>query len=291
MWSRLVLQALLGQPAARSFSLTAAQNTVVVERWWQVPLSKVGSPPRLHPRRHRIYKLVEDTKHAPKEKMELILTQTVPKLGGRGDTVFVRKSVGRNKLLPQGLAVYPSPENKQMFAEELRLLREGKAGDRIQTRTGQLTVELLKCSKLKINRMPSEEFQLNKEVVCRQFAKKLGIVVPPHALSLPFEPIKDVGDYWCDVMVNGLDTVRVPISLFPYQDPSASSQRQLKAQKRQQAAAADSEAADEEGAVLKAVSDAGAEAEAGEEPAGSTAAATQTTADTTAPPSGSLKKD
>lgn len=54
------------------------QNTVVVERWWQVPLSKVGSPPRLHPRRHRIYKLVEDTKHAPKEKMELILTQTVP---------------------------------------------------------------------------------------------------------------------------------------------------------------------------------------------------------------------
>lgn len=54
------------------------QNTVVVERWWQVPLSKVGSPPRLHPRRHRIYKFVEDTKHAPTEKMELILTQTVP---------------------------------------------------------------------------------------------------------------------------------------------------------------------------------------------------------------------
>lgn len=54
------------------------QNTVVVERWWQVPLSKRGSPPRLHPRRHRIYKLVEDTKQAPKEKMELILTQTVP---------------------------------------------------------------------------------------------------------------------------------------------------------------------------------------------------------------------
>ena len=54
------------------------QSTVVVERWYQVPLSKKGSPPRLHPRRHRIYKLVEDIKHAPKEKMELILTQTVP---------------------------------------------------------------------------------------------------------------------------------------------------------------------------------------------------------------------
>lgn len=42
-------------------------------------------------------------------------------LGGRGDTVFVKKSVGRNKLLPQGLAVYPSPENRQIFSEELRV--------------------------------------------------------------------------------------------------------------------------------------------------------------------------
>ena len=42
-------------------------------------------------------------------------------LGGRGDTVFVKKSVGRNKLLAQGLAVYPSKENKEMFAEEMRV--------------------------------------------------------------------------------------------------------------------------------------------------------------------------
>lgn len=127
------------------------QHTVIVERWWQVPLSKVGRLPRLHPRRHRIYRLVEDLKHAPKEDLELILTQTIPSqylhhfcekpkitrtswnrlhvsnlikltgLGERGDTVFVKKSFGRNKLLAQGLAVYASPENRQMFAEELRV--------------------------------------------------------------------------------------------------------------------------------------------------------------------------
>ncbi|MEQ2224628.1 hypothetical protein ILYODFUR_009361 [Ilyodon furcidens] len=251
MWSfgRFVLQDLLRHPAARSFSLTPAQHTVVVERWWQVPLSKVGSPPRLYPRRHRVYKMVEDTKHAPKEKMELILTQTVAKLGGRGDTVFVRKSVGRNKLLAQGLAVYPSPENQQMFAEELRLLREGKPDQRLQTRTGQLTVELLKRSKLNINKMPCDEFQLTKEVVCRQFEKKLGVVVPPHALSLPFEPIKDLGDYWCDVTVNGMDTVRIPISLLPHEDQSAIYQKQLKAQRKLEAAERASQAAVEEDAV------------------------------------------
>ncbi|XP_074468701.1 large ribosomal subunit protein bL9m isoform X1 [Sebastes fasciatus] len=273
MWSsggRRVLQELLSQPAVRSFSLSPAQNTVVVERWWQVPLSKVGSPPRLHPRRHRIYKLVEDTTHAPKEKMELILTQTVPKVGGRGDTVFVKKAVGRNKLLAEGLAVYPSVENKQMFSEELRLLREGKPEERIQTRTGQLTVELLKRTKLKINKMPSDEFQLTKEVVCRQFQKKLLIVVPPHALSLPFESVKDVGDYWCEVTVNGMDVVRIPISLMPYEDPSASYQRQLKTQmqeqqeqQEQQAAADVSELAAAEEATVKAVSEAAVEEAAG----------------------------
>lgn len=306
MWSsgRRVLQELLSQPAVRSFSLTPAQSTVVVERWWQVPLSKVGSPPRLHPRRHRIYKLVEDTKHLSNEKMELILTQTVPKLGGRGDTVFVKKSVGRNKLLPQGLAVYPSPENKQMFAEELRLLREGKPEERVQTRTGQLTVEFLKNSKLRINKMPSDDFQLTKEVVCRQFLKRLGVVVPPHALSLPFDSVKELGDYWCEVTVNGMDTVRIPVSIVPYEDLSASSQRQLKAQRRQQAAPGVSEPADVEEVAVKAVSDAAAEAvkdsisqaseasaSAGEPAAEETAASTQTSEETTAPPSDSPKKD
>nr|XP_057903466.1 39S ribosomal protein L9, mitochondrial [Doryrhamphus excisus] len=232
---RRALQGLLGQMTIRSFSVTPVQSTVVVERWWEVPLSKVGSPPRLHPRRHRIYKLVEDTKHSPKDKLELILTQTVPKLGGRGDTVFVRKSVGRNKLLAQGLAVYPSPENKEMFAEERRLLHDGKPDERVQTRTGQMTVDFLKRCKLTINKMPSDDFKLTSEVVRRHFLHKLIVVVPPHALKLPFEPITELGDYWCEVTVNAIDTVRIPLSLVPYEDPSASHQRLLKAQRKQRA--------------------------------------------------------
>lgn len=42
--------------------------------------------------------------------------------------VSVKKHVGRNKLLPQGLAVYASPENKKMFEEEKKVSRrEGAA--------------------------------------------------------------------------------------------------------------------------------------------------------------------
>lgn len=57
-------------------SLPDHQSTVIVERWWKVPLAGEGRKPRLH-RRHRVYKLVEDTKHRPKDNLELILTQSV----------------------------------------------------------------------------------------------------------------------------------------------------------------------------------------------------------------------
>ncbi|XP_072304058.1 large ribosomal subunit protein bL9m [Eucyclogobius newberryi] len=251
MWfsCRPVLHELLRvQPGAaiRSLSLSPAQHTAVVERWWQVPLSKKGSPPRLHPRRHKIYKLVEDKKHQPQEKMELILTQTVPKLGGRGDTVFVKKSVGRNKLLAEGLAEYASPENKKLFAEELKMRQEGKSEERLQTRTGQMTVDFLKRTKLNINQMPTEDFQVTKEVVCRQFQRKFLLVVPLNALTLQQEPIKELGDYWCEVTVNGMDTVRVPLSIVPYEDHSASYQKQLKAKRLQQSESSSAETVSED---------------------------------------------
>ncbi|KAM9838489.1 large ribosomal subunit protein bL9m [Aulostomus maculatus] len=255
MWtsSCRVLQELLSRSAVRRFSVTPAQQTVVVERWWQVPLSKEGSPPRLHPRRHRIYKLVEDTKNAPKEKMELILTQSVPRVGEQGRTVLVKKSFGRNKLLAKGLAVYASPENKKKFSAEIQHSLPGvESEDGVLTFTAKLTVDFLKRSKLMIRKMPSDEFQLNSEVISRQFLKKLGVFVPPHALKLSEEPIKELGDYWCEVTVNGIETVRVPMSLLPYEDPSAAYKRMMRAKMRQQAALDASEAAGEEEDVMKA---------------------------------------
>ncbi|MGH0186763.1 UNVERIFIED_CONTAM: hypothetical protein FKN15_022135 [Acipenser sinensis] len=175
----------------KSFSNTACRGTVKVERWWQVPLSQEGREPKLHPRRHRVYRLVEDSKHSPREKLELILTQTVAKLGGRGDTVFVKKSLGRNKLLPEGLAVYASPENKQRFEEERRMLREGKPEERVQTRTGELTVAFLKQCHLEVGMKNNVKYELTKEIVCRTLLRK----------------------------VNGIDTVRITMSVVNFEKP------------------------------------------------------------------------
>lgn len=68
---------------ARSPQLPGHQSTVIVERWWKVPLAGEGRKPLLH-RRHRVYKLLEDTKHRPKDLLELILTQSVDGKPGPG---------------------------------------------------------------------------------------------------------------------------------------------------------------------------------------------------------------
>lgn len=201
----------------RDFSLSHSRGTVIVERWWKVPLAGEGRKPRLH-RRHRVYKLVEDTKHRPKENLELILTQSVDELGVRGDLVSVKKSVGRNRLLPEGLAVYASPENKKLFEEEKLLRQEGKL-DKIQTKAGEATVKFLRSCHLEVGMKNNVKWELNPEIVARHFLRNLGVVVAPHALKLPEEPITQRGEYWCEVTVNGLDTVRVPMSVVNFERP------------------------------------------------------------------------
>lgn len=91
--------------------------------------------------------------------------------------------------------------------------------------------------------------------------------------------------------------------LLPYEDPSASYQRQLKTKRQQQAAADTSEAASDEKHVSKAASDAAVEAEAGKDSvthvgevsvsAGDAAPeeTASTTQDATAPPSDSPPKN
>ncbi|XP_042693455.1 39S ribosomal protein L9, mitochondrial [Centrocercus urophasianus] len=214
--------------AGRALSLSHARDTVVVERWWKVPLSKEGRPPRARHRRYRVYRLVEDSKHLPRGELELILTQAVEGLGSRGDIVSVKKSVGRNRLLPQGLAVYASPENRQLFEEE-KQSQEGQM-EAVQTQSGERTLQFLRSCRLEVGMKNNVSWELNADIVARHFLKNLRVSVPPHALKLPDEPITRWGEYWCDVTVNGVDTVRVPMDVVEFMRPRTKRRRHWQAQ-------------------------------------------------------------
>ncbi|KAF1598117.1 UNVERIFIED_CONTAM: 39S ribosomal protein L9, mitochondrial, partial [Eudyptes robustus] len=210
------------------------QGTVVVERWWQVPLSKEGQPPRLHPRRHRVYRLLEDTKHLPKKDLELILTQSVENLGSRGDVVSVKKSVGRNKLLPQGLAVYASPENRKMFEEEKKLRQEGKL-EVLQTQSGEKTVKFLKSCRLEVGMKNNVKWELNNEIVARHFFKNVTAPPLPGGHGGGGFPIRDTPHPV--PQVNGLETVRVPMSVVKFLRPKTKRYKHWLAQQQAQLAA------------------------------------------------------
>ncbi|XP_071884173.1 large ribosomal subunit protein bL9m [Anas platyrhynchos] len=215
-----------GTALSRALSLSHGRGTVVVERWWPVPLSREGRAPRLHPRRHRVYRLLEDGKHLPKAELELILTRPVQGLGTRGDTVLVKKSLGRNKLLPQGLAVYASPGNRRLFEEERQQQQEAGTTEVTQTQSGEKTLQFLRSCRLEVGMKNNVRWELTPDIVARH-SSACGRA--PHALRLPPEPITRWGKYWCDVTVNGLDTVRVPMAVTEFLRPRTRRRREQRA--------------------------------------------------------------
>ncbi|XP_066065396.1 large ribosomal subunit protein bL9m isoform X2 [Chamaea fasciata] len=277
-----------GRVLSRALSLSHGLASAVVQRVWAVPLGRAGAAPRLHPRRHRVFRLLRDGKHAPRGDMELLLTRAVQALsqpcrvrargarefclpaharefclpsrsqefclpthfwefclpspflamqdlGARGDVVSVSKRVGWNKLLPQGLAVYPSPGNVREFRRESRLAQQGQGKlEEPQTQSGQKTLEFLRRCRLEVGMKNNVPWELSPDIVARHFLKNLGVFVPPHALRLPPEPITRWGRFWCDVTVNGLDTVRVPMDVVQFLHPKTKRFRHWREQQRRQ---------------------------------------------------------
>ena len=59
--------------------------------------------------------------------MEIILLQKISKLGNMGDTVQVKQGFGRNFLIPSGMALRATKENKEVFEDKkANLLEENK---------------------------------------------------------------------------------------------------------------------------------------------------------------------
>uniref|UniRef100_A0A8D2PQE7 Mitochondrial ribosomal protein L9 n=1 Tax=Zosterops lateralis melanops TaxID=1220523 RepID=A0A8D2PQE7_ZOSLA len=138
-----------------------------------------------------------------------------------------------NRLLPQGLALYPSPENLRRFQQERELAQQGEL-EEPQTQSGQKTLEFLRRCRLEVGMKNNVPWELSPDIVARHFLKNLGVFVPPHALRLPPEPITRWGHFWCDVTVNGLDTVRVPMDVVQFLRPKTKRLRRWQEQQRQQ---------------------------------------------------------
>ncbi len=132
--------------------------------------------------------------------MKVILRETIEPLGIAGAEVDVKKGYARNYLVPQGKAVYATPQNRKFMEQQrakidLQIARERKMAKELAQRLDGVV-----C---RIQAKAADETRLYGSVSTRDIADALGaqgIEVPKRMILLK-NPIKEVGTYQVPVRV------------------------------------------------------------------------------------------
>jgi large subunit ribosomal protein L9 len=130
--------------------------------------------------------------------MQLILTTDVPHLGKAGELVTVKSGYGRNYLVPRGMAVSATVENKAELDHrkrqvEARLTKERAVAGTLAERINGMT--------LQFERLVGEDERMFGSVTSQDLARQLevaGVDIDRKQIELD-EPIKAVGKHEVNV--------------------------------------------------------------------------------------------
>ena len=131
--------------------------------------------------------------------MEVILLETIAKLGDLGDRVTVKSGYGRNFLIPQKKAVPATFENLEVF-EARRAELEKVAGEKLADAHGR--AETINSMAISIHTKAGEEGKLFGSITVRDIAeaaKAKGVTLEKSEVRLPEGPIRELGDFEIDV--------------------------------------------------------------------------------------------
>ena len=127
--------------------------------------------------------------------MEVILLESVQKLGELGDKVTVKSGYGRNFLIRQKKAVPATAENLQQF-EERRADLEAAAGDKLSIAKNRAKkVDELSIT---ITTKAGEEGKLFGSITVRDVAdacEAAGVKLEKSEVRLPEGPIRELGEF------------------------------------------------------------------------------------------------
>lgn len=143
--------------------------------------------------------------------MEVILLETIHKLGNRGQAVKVKPGFARNYLFPRNLALPATPANRRVFQENERVLikRDIDAIEAARKRASKL-VDV----SINIPVQAGEDDKLYGSVSALDVARKLqeqGHEVERREIVLD-EPIRQIGVYTVDVRLHR--EVSVPVKVW-----------------------------------------------------------------------------
>ena len=133
--------------------------------------------------------------------MEIILLQKISKLGNMGDTVQVKQGFGRNFLIPSGMALRATKENKEFFEEKkANLLEENKEAI---GKAEEIRVEVENL-RLSVVRSASDTGILFGSVTTRDISNLIGeqgVTLSRKQIALD-KPIKELGTYDVSVILH-----------------------------------------------------------------------------------------
>ncbi|MCB2214467.1 50S ribosomal protein L9 [Desulfofustis glycolicus] len=132
--------------------------------------------------------------------MELILKQTIEKLGREGDIIKVKPGYGRNYLLPQGKAVLATPTNLAVLEKHRAEIQARLASEQKQA---EAALNKLNGVVLEFDALVGDDDKLFGSISVNDICEKLAdkkIVVEKKQVILS-EPIKSLGERQVSVKV------------------------------------------------------------------------------------------
>jgi large subunit ribosomal protein L9 len=127
--------------------------------------------------------------------MEVILLETIAKLGELGDKVTVKSGYGRNYLIPQKKGVPATAINLEEF-EARRAELQAAANDKLTSAKGRAT--LVEALSVSITTKAGEEGKLFGSITVRDVAdacEAAGVAVEKSEVRLPEGPIRELGEF------------------------------------------------------------------------------------------------
>lgn len=146
--------------------------------------------------------------------MEVILLERIRNLGVLGEKVKVKSGYGRNYLVPQGKAVYATPDNIKKFEARRAELEKLEAEHLKAAQTRQQALAALGV--ITIVSKAGEEGKLFGSVGTRDIADAItaaGVEVAKSEIHLPMGALRQIGEYDIDVEFHSDVNTVVKISI------------------------------------------------------------------------------
>lgn len=139
-----------------------------------------------------------------KAKLALILTEDVPKLGSSGHVVRVEHGYGRNWLLPQGKAVYATPDNMRIYNA-----KEQEDGSDSDVDIGAFMRSVFTKHEIYILRDKQEEWAIYEHHIAKEL-RRFRLHVPLDCIQFD-SPLTSFGEH--PVIIRVDESTEVPFTL------------------------------------------------------------------------------